>query len=120
MKEAASCHHDSGSFDEALRLYKRAADIFSHQLPTEATSLSIGMFHLFLCGYLLWMKEMRRDNLIVSLFALVNHNVALVYNEIGQNDKAVELMTESIKIKKQTLPENHPKIAQCQYLLLLV
>ena len=56
---------------------------------------------------------MRRDNLIVSLFALVNHNVALVYNEIGQNDKAVELMTESIKIKKQSLPENHPEIAQC-------
>ena len=56
---------------------------------------------------------MRRDNLIVSLFALVNHNLAVLYNKFGQNDKAVELITESIKIQKETLPENHPSIAHC-------
>ena len=56
---------------------------------------------------------MRRDNLIVSFFALVNHHLALLYNDIEQNDKAVELMTESIKISKQNLPENHHEIAEC-------
>ena len=113
MNEAALCHDDSGSFDEAIGLYVRSADIFSHHLPTEATSLSTGMFHLFFRGYLLWMKEMRRDNLIVSFFTLVNHNLSLLYNKIGQNEKALELMAESIKVKKQTLPENHPEIANC-------
>ncbi|XP_062503842.1 nephrocystin-3-like [Corticium candelabrum] len=83
FNEAAECHHQSRSFDKALGLYESAADIFRHHLPKESISLST-----------------------------VNHHLALLYNDIEQNDKAVELMTESIKISKQNLPENHHEIAE--------
>ena len=42
FQEAASCHYHSRSYDEAIRLFERAGDVFSHHLPARATSLSIG------------------------------------------------------------------------------
>ena len=49
----------------------------------------------------------------IIFYPLVKHNLSLVYNDIEQKDKAVELMTESLNIERQTLPEKHPSIAQC-------
>ena len=42
FKQAALCHYASRSYDEAIRLYERAAYVFSHHLPALETSLSIG------------------------------------------------------------------------------
>ena len=45
------------------------------------------------------------------IVTLVNHNLALLYNDIGQNDKAANLMTKSLNVKREILQENHPDVA---------
>lgn len=46
LQVVAECHRLSGAIDQCIAFLAKAIEIFSHHLPSQATSLSAGMFHL--------------------------------------------------------------------------
>jgi tetratricopeptide (TPR) repeat protein len=83
MYSVAECHHDMGAMDEAIGYYEKAGEIFSHHLSTEKSSLSA-----------------------------VKHSLALAHTLMEQPEKALQLIKESLELKKQSLPERHPDIGK--------
>ena len=45
------------------------------------------------------------------IVTLVNHHLAVLYNDIGQYDKAANLMTKSLNLSRGILQENHLGVA---------
>jgi tetratricopeptide (TPR) repeat protein len=64
-------------------------------------------------GYVIFAEEVIRhlDEKTASLATLAN-NLSLIYQDLGQLDRALEFQLKAVEIREQVLDKNHPDIAQ--------